>query len=167
MHPHLGHVQDGIWHFLVPEHAHNPVRRLTQLDIQAARTPESGELVLSEYEGCLVLVEGRDNGGWIWSAQVVDQCDAEMSGVVLSLLMPCATSSQTAQPGGAESLQIAYDALNRELAPLMANGSGISAFEEQRLEALGRAMALVGEAARLLENAEGTSAFDPQKSAQR
>ncbi len=151
MQKHLGIVQKGLWNFLAPETGKNPTRRLTQVAIQEARSPESGEMDLSEYEGCLLLVEGRENGDWICSAQVVDQCDAAMSEAVLALLASRATTAPTQQPDSAESLQSAYDALNRELAPLMANGSGTSASDDQRLAALSDALARVNEAAQLLQ----------------
>lgn len=148
MHHHLGFVQNGDWHFLSPEREGAPTRRLTQLNVGAAQSPEAGEFDMSEYEGCLVLIEGHDNGQWIWSAQVVDQCDALMSQTVLLLLKTPSTQAK-----GEAALQLAHDALNRELAPLMVRGSGLSHHEEQTLAALRRALELVSEATDALEKA--------------
>lgn len=86
MHHYLGLVQNGRWQFLSPTHADAPTRRLTAIARQDARSPESGELDLSELEGSLVYVEGDKNDEWIYSAQIIDQCDMAMSAAVLALL---------------------------------------------------------------------------------
>ncbi|MBM3188157.1 MAG: hypothetical protein FJZ90_05480 [Chloroflexi bacterium] len=44
---------------------------LTRMPMQAARAPESEQLYLDDFDGRVVIVEGRDSGGWIYSAQVV------------------------------------------------------------------------------------------------
>ena len=83
---HLGIVRYGQWRFLPPDDTYKTVRRLTHFAPRHGRSPESGEMDLSDFEGCLVLVEGDDDGTWIYSAQLVDQCDSIMSNEVLHLL---------------------------------------------------------------------------------
>lgn len=88
-------VHSGRCQLLAPDRKGDCARRLTQIAMQEARAPESGELDLSEYEGCLLLVEGWENGEWIHSAQILDQCDAAMSAALLELLKnPMATPTK-------------------------------------------------------------------------
>ena len=56
--------------------------RLTSLPMQAAQPPESGELDLTEYEGKAITVRGHDGGGWIYSAEVIDQAGLILTAVV-------------------------------------------------------------------------------------
>ena len=44
--------------------------RLTTIDMQMAQSPESGELDLNGLEGRVLVVEGRDAGGWVYSARI-------------------------------------------------------------------------------------------------
>lgn len=55
----LGIVKDG--RFKRVSHEFNTVGsgRLTQIPMQAARSPETGEIDLSEYEGSAIMVQGR------------------------------------------------------------------------------------------------------------
>jgi hypothetical protein len=50
--------------------------------MQEARPPETGELDLSPYEGSAILVRGRDSGGWIYSAEVIDHASPILTLVV-------------------------------------------------------------------------------------
>jgi hypothetical protein len=55
---------------------------LTRIQMQEARPPETEELNLTEYEGQAILVRGHDGGGWIYSAEVIDQAGPILTAVV-------------------------------------------------------------------------------------
>jgi hypothetical protein len=59
--------------------------RVTSIAVQEARSPESGELDLSPYEGAVLLVHGQQDGGWVYSAEVVDQAGPILTTVVLQI----------------------------------------------------------------------------------
>lgn len=46
--------------------------RLTGMQMQEARPPESAEIDLSSFEGKAILVSGHYGGGWIYAAVIVD-----------------------------------------------------------------------------------------------
>jgi hypothetical protein len=46
--------------------------RLTSVALRGDRPPESGELDMRPYEASVILVHGNYEGGWIYSAEVVD-----------------------------------------------------------------------------------------------
>ena len=57
---------------LTAEDVQITVTRLTRMSMQTAQPPESEELILTASEGNVVIVQGYDAGGWIYSAQVID-----------------------------------------------------------------------------------------------
>jgi hypothetical protein len=69
----IGIVQDGAFLILSPAPLSGTSARLTGIAMQEARSPESKELDLAPYEGCAIAVRGHDGGGWIYSAEVIDQ----------------------------------------------------------------------------------------------
>lgn len=75
----LGIVQNGIFQLLIP---HRESVRLTGIQMQEARPPETGELNLTEYEGQAVMIRGHDSGDWIYSAEVIDQAGPILTMVV-------------------------------------------------------------------------------------
>lgn len=86
MEHYLAFVQNGQCQLLSPATKGDSMRRLTQVFMQEARSPKSGEFDLSDFEGCLIFVAGREGGEWIYSAQIIDQCDTAMSAALLELL---------------------------------------------------------------------------------
>jgi hypothetical protein len=78
----LGVVQGGRFRPLAIERDSADSLRLTNVAIQAAQTPESGELSLATYEGSAIMVRGIDNGEWIYSAIVMDQAGPILTAVV-------------------------------------------------------------------------------------
>jgi hypothetical protein len=46
--------------------------RLTRIAPQQAQSPESDEIDLRSYEGRALLVEGIDQGGWIYRAEILE-----------------------------------------------------------------------------------------------
>lgn len=70
----IGLVKSGKFHLLAPRSSSplTAVIRLTGIQMQEARPPESEELNLEKYEGKAVMVHGHDGGGWIYQAAVVD-----------------------------------------------------------------------------------------------
>ncbi len=57
--------------------------RLTSIRIMEARTPESGELNLTAYEGAVIMVSGRPNGDWLFSSAVIDHAGPILTAVAL------------------------------------------------------------------------------------
>jgi hypothetical protein len=47
--------------------------RLTQIGMAESVGPESGEIDLAPYEGMALVVRGRDGGGWIYEAEIVEE----------------------------------------------------------------------------------------------
>lgn len=47
--------------------------RLTRIARQEARSVESGEIDLGDYEGAAILVQGVAEGGWIYEAEILDR----------------------------------------------------------------------------------------------
>jgi hypothetical protein len=77
----LGIVQNGLFRPLAQNGLRGPVR-LTKIQMQEARSPESGKFNLSEYESCAIMVQGYDSGGWIYSANVIDHAGPILTFVV-------------------------------------------------------------------------------------
>lgn len=50
--------------------------------------PESGELNLNQYEGQAIMIQKLDQGGWIYSAEVIDTAGPILSAVVEKLFLP-------------------------------------------------------------------------------
>ena len=68
----VGIVRDGRFRPWLPASAPRGASlRLTSIPMQEARSPESGELELMAYEGRLILLQGRDGGGWLYSAHLM------------------------------------------------------------------------------------------------
>lgn len=69
----IGIIESGKFRRLWPKHASMVVGvRLTSIQPIQAIPPESGELDLSEHEGKIIAVRGDDQGGWVYSAEVID-----------------------------------------------------------------------------------------------
>ena len=79
----LGIVKGGKFQPLWPEKTVLDSVRLTEIQMQEARSPESGELNLTKYEGQAVMVSGNGGGGgWVYDARIVDA-----AGPILTLLV--------------------------------------------------------------------------------
>jgi hypothetical protein len=78
----LGIVQLGHLQILTPDQAAGSSVRLTSIPMQAAQPPESREIDLTKYEGQAIMVRGHDGGGWIYSAEVIDQAGPILTAVV-------------------------------------------------------------------------------------
>jgi hypothetical protein len=81
----LGIVQDGRLHILLPERSRGTEARLTSMGMQAAMPPEMQEIDLAPHEEKALMVEGHDGGGWIYSAQVIDEAGPILTAVVRRL----------------------------------------------------------------------------------
>ena len=82
----LGLVEGGHFRVLSPSSAAGGPLRLTGIAMQEARSPESGELALAEYEGCVIVARGHDGGGWIYSARVVYRAGPFLTAVLRRML---------------------------------------------------------------------------------
>jgi hypothetical protein len=81
----IGIVKNGKFHLLAPRSS-SPLSaaiRLTGIQMQEARSPESDELNLEKYEGKAVMVHGHDGGGWIYRAAVVDSGGPLLTALVI------------------------------------------------------------------------------------
>ncbi|MGD2084656.1 MAG: hypothetical protein PVH61_00585 [Candidatus Aminicenantes bacterium] len=70
----IGIVKNRKFHLLAPRSSSllETEIRLTGMQMQEARPPESDELNLEQYEGKAVMVHGHNGGGWIYRAAIVD-----------------------------------------------------------------------------------------------
>ncbi len=68
----IGVVEKGKFYVLAPRRPLPVPIRLTGIQMQEARPPETQEINLKKYEGRAVIVNGHDSGGWIYRAAVVD-----------------------------------------------------------------------------------------------
>ncbi len=74
-------VENGIYRVLATT---NPAGnlRFTTIAAQAAMSPESSEFNFESYEGQTVMISGHQNGGWVYSASVIDQAGPILTTVV-------------------------------------------------------------------------------------
>lgn len=78
----LGMVENRKFQLLLPETLAGTSFRLTSVRVQEAVSPESREINLAEYEGEAILIQGRESGEWIYSAELIDE-----AGPILTLLV--------------------------------------------------------------------------------
>ena len=84
----LGIVQQGRSRPLAIERDTTDSLKLTTVGLQAAQTPESGEISLTVYEGSAIMVRGVDTGEWIYSAVIVDQAGPILTAVARQVFCP-------------------------------------------------------------------------------
>jgi len=82
---HLGYVVDGEFNLLSREMPFPYTPRLTSMGMQESMPPEVMELDLFEYEGRVIMVEGHDGGGWIYSAVIIDEAGPILTMTVLGV----------------------------------------------------------------------------------
>lgn len=78
----LGIVQNGAFQCLSPGHSAGGFCRLTRIAKPESVPPEHKELDLTEYEGKAIMVYGHNGGGWIYSAEVIEQAGPILTAVV-------------------------------------------------------------------------------------
>lgn len=78
----LGIVKNGKFQLLLPENLAGTSFRLTSIRMQEAVSPESREISLTEYEGEAIMIQGREGGEWIYSAELIDE-----AGPILTVLV--------------------------------------------------------------------------------
>jgi len=78
----IGIVQNGHFQLLSPSRLAGIPTRLTRIPMQAAQSPDSAELELGAYEGKAIMVRGHSSGGWIYSAEVIDEAGPILTVVV-------------------------------------------------------------------------------------
>jgi hypothetical protein len=70
----IGIVNNGKFNLLYPRptpEIHE--MRFTRIQAMEAKPPETGEIILGEYEGKAIAVQGNNQGGWVYSAEVIDK----------------------------------------------------------------------------------------------
>lgn len=75
----FGMVRNGECVVFAPQHLEGKTVKLTTHGKQDSQPPENGKIDLSEYEGKIIEVSGRDNGDWIYSASVVEEAGPVLS----------------------------------------------------------------------------------------
>lgn len=74
---------------------------LTTISVQTAELPEMNKLNLDNYNGKAIVISGRANGSWIWSAKV-----KEVAGPLLSEMIKTIETKQISihegQPSSAQ-----------------------------------------------------------------
>lgn len=70
---HIGLVEDQRFHPMSGGDTASMGLRLTRIARQEARSVESGEIDLTEYEGAALLVQGVIDGDWIYEAEILDR----------------------------------------------------------------------------------------------
>lgn len=78
----LGIVNDGKFQPLATGDTPSVPVRLTRIPMQASQPPESAEINLAQHEGQAIMVRGRNAGGWVYSATVIDQAGPILTAVV-------------------------------------------------------------------------------------
>lgn len=68
----IGIVNNGAFQLVYPQVDERTFLRLTSTSMQDSIPPENGELNLIEYQESAIAVTGSLNGGWIYSASVID-----------------------------------------------------------------------------------------------
>jgi hypothetical protein len=69
----LGLAKGGELTILAPAGSAGGTARLTRISMVEAVSPESRQIDLLQYEGMALVVRGRDGGGWIYEAEIVEQ----------------------------------------------------------------------------------------------
>jgi hypothetical protein len=81
----IGMVRDGEFLPLEPRQGLGSLR-LTSIRMMEARSPESGELHLEDYEGSVIMIRSQGSGGgWLYAARIVDQAGPILSAVALRI----------------------------------------------------------------------------------
>jgi hypothetical protein len=70
---------------LLPESEAGNIARLTEMPMQAAIPPEAQEISVRKHEGKVIMVKGSIDGGWIYSAEVIDLAGPILSALVLKV----------------------------------------------------------------------------------
>lgn len=78
----LGIVKNGKFQSFSPKGVLDDYFILTNVGMTAAMAPEAGILDISQYEGCAIMVQGRGDGNWIYSARIVDNAGPILTAIV-------------------------------------------------------------------------------------
>jgi hypothetical protein len=89
----LGYVEQGRFIILVPESASGETMRLTEISMEAAQSPESAEIDLTDYEGDALAVKGQASGEWIYDAEIIDHTGPILTFIVKKLFTEVRKSS--------------------------------------------------------------------------
>ena len=82
----IGIVKDGEFLPLESRQGFPGSVRLTSIKMMEARSPESGELTLEDYEGSVIMVWRQGSGGgWLYDARVVDQAGPILTALALRI----------------------------------------------------------------------------------
>ena len=82
----LGLIKNGVFDQIKPNP--NIQKRFTSIQPNESISPESGELNFDQYEGQVIMIRGLDQGGWIYSAEVIDTAGPILSAVIEKLFQP-------------------------------------------------------------------------------
>ena len=68
----MGRVSAGFFIAFEPGSYAGNEYRLTTIGMQEAVSPEAGEVDLDPYENKVIVIQGHDGGGWLYSASVIE-----------------------------------------------------------------------------------------------
>jgi len=87
----LGRVHDGVFLAFEPNFYAGSEYRLTSIGMQEAVSPEAGELDLDPYENKVIVVQGHDAGGWLYSASILEVASPLIAGFLVEQYSPPAS----------------------------------------------------------------------------
>ena len=91
----VGVVEEGEFLPMLGRGLRGNTCRLTRMAMQVAQSPESEEIDLLPFEGSVILIRGRDGGGWIYSAEVIAEGGAMLNALVRLCLRPAGGATLT------------------------------------------------------------------------
>lgn len=61
------------------------VKKFTTIPVQASEDPNMNILDISSYEGLIIIVEGDDDGDWVYSSRVLEKAGPVLSNILLKV----------------------------------------------------------------------------------
>lgn len=75
----FGIVKNKQFKIFAPQELEGKVVTLTTIKTSGSKSPEAGEIDLSQFENKIIEVSGNENSGWIYSAEVVEEAGPVLS----------------------------------------------------------------------------------------
>ncbi|MCC5468519.1 hypothetical protein [Pelosinus baikalensis] len=87
-------VEDNKAKEIWPQTIANNFVKLTTISMQTSMTPESQILDLNDYSGKVIVISGRPQGNWIWSAKIEEIAGPLMSKLITDLITDVRTKTK-------------------------------------------------------------------------
>lgn len=75
----FGIVRNGEFYVFAPQNLEGTTVKLTTVRLEESHSPENGIINISQFEGKIIEVRGRDSGEWIYSAKVMEEAGPVLS----------------------------------------------------------------------------------------